>query len=101
MNLAELESVCSELAETLVARKFGKIFPLGRRLLAIDFRLLESRYLFIAAEPAAPRVYLIKRRLKDLERSSDHPSPFVLLLKKHLSGATLSTVEQIAGDRIL
>ena len=101
MNLAELESVRAELKANLVGRKFGKIFSLGRRSMAIDFRLSASRYLFIAAEPSAPRIYLIKRRLKDLERSSEHPSPFVLLLKKHLSGATLMSVEQISDDRIL
>jgi predicted ribosome quality control (RQC) complex YloA/Tae2 family protein len=101
VNLAELEIVCSELREALVGKYFGKIFPLGRRSLAIDFRLPGPNYLFIAAESAAPRIYLIKRRLRDLERSSEHPSPFHLLLKKYLSGARLLSIEQVADDRIL
>ena len=101
MNLAELEIVSVELREVLVGKYFGKIFPLGRRSLATDFRLPGPHYLFIAAESAAPRIHLIKRRLRDLERSSEHPSPFHLLLKKYLSDARLLSIDQVADDRIL
>lgn len=69
--------------------------------MAIDLRLRDSRYLFISAEPNSPRIYLIQRRLKDLERGATGPSSFHLLLKKHLSGADLQTVEKVSGERVL
>jgi predicted ribosome quality control (RQC) complex YloA/Tae2 family protein len=101
MNESTLEIICSEIARSLQGKRLGKIFPLSRFETAIDFRLPDSRYLFISVEPSAPRIYLITRRLRDLERSSGNPSPFLLALKKRLSGATLDSVEKIPGERVL
>ena len=101
MNESTLEIICSKIAGSLQGKRLGKIFPLSRFETAIDFRLPDSRYLFISVEPSAPRIYLITRRLRDLERSSGNPSPFLLSLKKRLSGATLDGVEKVAGERVL
>jgi predicted ribosome quality control (RQC) complex YloA/Tae2 family protein len=46
-------------------------------------------------------MYLIKRRLKDLERSSRPIQAFHLLLKKHLSGAEIRNVTKPPDDRIV
>ncbi|HEX8288613.1 MAG TPA: NFACT family protein [Pyrinomonadaceae bacterium] len=101
MNLATVEKISAELSDALVGCKFGKIFPVSRLQMAIDFRLHDSNYLFISVEPAAPRIYLIKRRVRDLEKQSAHSSPFVLFLRKRLANAVLDEIEQIAGERIL
>lgn len=101
MNQSTLEKICSEIAGALEGKRFGKIFALSRFETAIDFRLPDSRYLFISVEPAAPRIYLITRRLRDLEKRSGNPSPFLLSLKKRLSGANLERVEKVPGERVL
>ena len=101
MNESTLEIICSEIAGSLKGQRLGKIFPLSRFETAIDFRLPDSRYLFISVEPSAPRIYLITRRLRDLERNSGNPPPFLLSLKKRLSGATLDGVEKVPGERVL
>jgi predicted ribosome quality control (RQC) complex YloA/Tae2 family protein len=101
MNESTLEIICSEITGSLQGKRLGKIFPLSRFETAIDFRLPDSRYLFISVEPSAPRIYLITRRMRDLERSSGNPSPFLLSLKKRLSGATLDGVEKVPGERVL
>ena len=101
MNVRTLEKVCIELTRTLVGQKFGKIFPLSRFHLAIDFRLHDSNYLFINVEPGSPRIYLIKRRVRDLEKLAGHSSPFVLFLRKRLANAVLHNISQIADERIL
>ena len=101
MNETTLGSVRAELEEALVGQRFGRIFPLTRRQIAIDFRLPDSRYLFIATEPGSPRIYLIERRHKDLEKNSGNLLPFHLLLKRHLSGAELLSIEKLPGERIL
>ncbi len=101
VNDLTLEKICAELESVLCGRKFGKIFPLSRFRLAIDFRLNDSRYLFISFEPSAPRIFLIKRRLRDLEKTSKNPAPFLLLLRKKLSNAILEHIEKLKNERIL
>ena len=101
MNEAELEQIRSELAEVLIGRRFGKIFPLSRMQIAVDFRLPESRFLFISVEPNSPRIYLIRRRQKDLEWQSGNPLPFMLSLRKRLSGAKLTSIDKVPDERIL
>jgi predicted ribosome quality control (RQC) complex YloA/Tae2 family protein len=98
---ATLNAVCDELRPVLVGQRFGKVFPIARRRLAIDFRLPDPRYLFIGIEPLTPRLYLIKRRLKDLERASGHSQPFHLLLKKHLSGAEVVSITKPSDERVV
>lgn len=101
MNNATLKKISAELEIVLSGQKFGKIFSLAKLELAIDFRLPNSDYLFISLVPNAPRVYLIRRRLKDLEKLSGNPSPFVLFLRKRLSHAVLRSIEKLENERVL
>ncbi len=101
MNNATLKKICAELESVLHGQKFGKIFSLSKFELAIDFRLHDSSYLFISVVPNAPRIHLIKRRLKDLEKQSANPTPFVLFLRKRLSNAVLQSIEKQENERIL
>ncbi len=101
VNEKTIEKIRAELASVLNGQKFGKIFLLSRFQMAIDFRLHDSQYLFINFEPSAPRIYLIKRRLRDLEKQSKNNQPFVLFLRKRLANAVLETIEKLEGERIL
>lgn len=101
MNASTLEKIRAELESVLIGRTVGKIFQLSKFELAIDFRLADSRYLYISFEPADPRIFLIRRRLKDLEKSSGNPSPFALSMRKRLSGASVDAIRQLPGERLL
>lgn len=101
MNDATISAVVTELARALEGRALGKIFQLSRASLAIDFRPGNGRYLLIAAETNAPRLYLIARTVRELEKGSLPPSPFVLALRKNLSGARLKTLSKDDGDRVV
>lgn len=101
VNDKTLQKICAELEAALAGRKFGKIFSLSRFQIAIDFRLPDSNYLFISIEPTNPRIYLIKRRLRDLEKSSKTESAFLLFLRKNLSNAVLLTVGKMKDERII
>ena len=101
MNASTLEKIRSELETVLLGRTVGKIFQLSRFELAIDFRLADSRFLFISVEPSDPRMYLIRRRMKDLDKSSGNPSPFALAMRKRLSGASINEISRVSGERIL
>lgn len=101
MDLATLENINTELEQFLLGRRFGKIFSLSRFEMAIDFRLQNSNYLFISIEPSNPRIYLIRRRVRDLEKQSTNASAFIAYLVKRLSGSTLDAITQLPGERIL
>ncbi len=101
MNEKTLEKICAELASVLTGQRFGKIFTLARFQLAIDFRLFDSTYLFVSVEPNAPRIYLIKRRLRDLEKESKNQTAFVMFLRKRLANARLDSIEKLKDERVL
>ncbi|HVF30736.1 MAG TPA: NFACT family protein [Pyrinomonadaceae bacterium] len=101
MNLATIAAIRQELANSLVGNRLGKIFQLSRTDLAIDFRLPDSRYLFVSTQPGNPRTYLINRRLRDLEKAQANTSAFVLVAKKRLSGATATSIQQVTNERVL
>ncbi len=79
----------------------GKVFQPSRAAIIIDFRTGDGRYLFLSAEPAEPRMYMIRRRLREIEKQSLAPSAFAVVLRKHLGGATLRTLTKDRGDRIV
>lgn len=101
MNEQTINRVVEELAPALEGRTPGRVFQLGRAALALDFRTDDGRYLLLAPEPNQPRLYLIKRTVRELEKQSLAPSPFVLALRKHLSGARLEKVWKDEGERIV
>jgi predicted ribosome quality control (RQC) complex YloA/Tae2 family protein len=101
MNDQTIKAIVDELAPILVDRTFGKIFQLSRVSFAIDFRSGDGRYLFISVEPAEPRLYLIERRTRDLEKQSLPPSAFAMMLRKHFGGATLHALTKDQDDRIV
>lgn len=101
VNEKTLEQIRRELETFLVGQKFGKIFVLSRLAIAVDFRLTDALFLLISVEPSAPRIYLIRRRLRDLEKQSGTPTTFILFLRKRLSNAVLRGIEKIEHERIL
>jgi predicted ribosome quality control (RQC) complex YloA/Tae2 family protein len=96
-----IQRIVEEIAPALVGRAFGKIFVLSRLALAIDFRPGDGRYLFLSVEPSEPRIYFLERRLRELEKQSLAPTPFALVLRKQLGGATLISLVKDASDRIV
>lgn len=101
MNDETIKEIVAELARSLKGCAFGKVFQLSRASLAIDFRTGGGTYLFIAAEPGSPRLYLISRTVRELEKSSLPPSQFPLSLRRALSGAILKSVTKDEHDRVV
>lgn len=101
MNSKTLEIVENELAAEMTGRRFGKVFQVGKSEFAFDLRISNSRYLYVDLRPGDPAVYLIMRRLRDLEKGSGNLSPFALTLKKQLSGAEVVWMRKIPGERVL
>jgi predicted ribosome quality control (RQC) complex YloA/Tae2 family protein len=78
----------------------GKIYQLGPVSFAIDFGL-RGEFLFVSVDPASPRLYLIRRRTKDLERQSTILNTFGLAMRSKLSGAHVLTITKDPLDRIV
>ena len=101
MDDESIKLIVDEIAPLLTGRAPGKIFQLGPASLAIDFGLREAGYLFISVEPATPRLYLIKRRVRDLEKQSSPLAAFGLGLRKELANTRVAAVEKQESDRIV
>jgi predicted ribosome quality control (RQC) complex YloA/Tae2 family protein len=98
MNEQLISEVVGEVGPALAGRLWGKLFQLSAASLVVDFR---GRYLFVSVEPGAPRLYLISRTVRELERASQQPTPFALVLRKALGGATLRGVKKDEGERVV
>ncbi|GIU83142.1 MAG: fibronectin-binding domain-containing protein [Acidobacteria bacterium] len=99
MNEATLEAITQELRVSLQGRRFGKIFQISDLSFAVDLNLPQNQYLFVSVEPNLPRVYLIKRKLKELETRP--LSNFFLYLNKRLAGRVIESISKLKGERIL
>jgi predicted ribosome quality control (RQC) complex YloA/Tae2 family protein len=95
-----LQRIVEELRTNLTGRYLGKIFQLSSVSFALDFGL-HGEFLFVSVEPASPRLYLIRRRVKELERQSVSLGSFGQLLREKLSGRSITSVGKDVGDRIV
>src|SRR5438552_1932068 len=101
MDDESIKAIVKEIAPLLAGRAPGKIFQFAGASLAIDFGLRDAGYLFLSVEPILPRIYLIKRRVRDLEKQSRTPAQFGLAVKKELAQTRLVSLNKDSADRIL
>jgi predicted ribosome quality control (RQC) complex YloA/Tae2 family protein len=100
MQNALIQRVVEELRPSLSGRFFGKIFQLTPLSFAFDFGL-RGEYLFVSVDPASPRLYLIKRRLRELEKQSLPLAPFAQMMRSRLSGGHVVNISKDPLDRIV
>ena len=96
-----IEKIVDELRGKLIGRFLGKIFQLGPLSLAIDFGIKGGEYLYISVEPSSPRFYLIKRRLKELEKETIPSGSFLQLLRARLGSARIVDIKKASDDRVV
>jgi predicted ribosome quality control (RQC) complex YloA/Tae2 family protein len=95
-----LQNVVAELQTNLTGRYLGKIYQLSPVSFAFDFGL-RGTFLFVNVDPASPRMYLIRRRPKDLEKQSIGLGAFGQLLRAKFGGQPVSVIEKDELDRIV
>jgi len=101
MDDEAIKEIVAEIQALMIGRAPGKIFQLSPLSFVIDFRLRDHGDLFISVEPARPGIYLIRRRVRELEKQSIPLTQFTQGLRKELSNTTLQTIEKDANDRIV
>lgn len=100
MDHALIQRVVEELRTDLSGRYFGKVFQLTPLSFAFDFGL-RGQFLLVSVDPATPRLHLIQRRLRDLEKQSVHLTVFGQSMRSNLSGGHLTSISLDQADRIV
>src|SRR5687768_8675224 len=95
-----IRRVVEELRASLTGRFLGKIYQLTALSFAFDFGLRGS-FLLISVEPSSPRLYLIERRSRDLQKVSIPLEHFGQLLRARTNGGALVKVEKETNDRVV
>lgn len=101
MHQETLQEIASEVDRLLGGRFLGRVFQFSSHAIAIDFGIRDVGYLFIGIDPAAPRLHLIIRSSRELEKLSVTPTSFVQALRTNLGGGRLVSVSKDADDRIV
>lgn len=87
-----------ELSEQLIGGKISKIHqPYPNELVLVIRSKGKNHKLLLSAHPNYARIQLTNMAYQN----PDTPPNFVMLLRKHLDGAILQTIEQIENDRII
>ena len=93
-----LTAVLDEIRQKTTQARVEKIHQPSRDTVILHLRCAEGRQkLLIAANPAAPRMHLTEAS----PENPDQPPMFCMLLRKHLSGARLARIEQMAMERMV
>lgn len=101
MHLETIKAIAAELAPVLTGRFVGKSLQVTDHTLVLDFGLVKGEQLLLSADPASPRFYLIRRRLRDLDKQAIAPSPFLVLLRNELNGVELSSITPDENERVV
>ena len=96
-----LKEIVGELVELLPGHFLGKIFQLSTSSIAFDFGVRQEGYLFISVDPGAPRLYLINRGSRELEKVSIPLTQFALTMRAALGGGRLASLTKDADERIV
>jgi predicted ribosome quality control (RQC) complex YloA/Tae2 family protein len=100
MHETIIHRVVEELRSVLPGRFFGRIFQLSPLSFAVDFGL-RGEFLFVSVDPASPRLYLIRRRLRDLEKQSIPLTSFAQSMRSKLTGGHLVKISKDPLDRMV
>ena len=101
MHEETLKEIVNELGELLPGRFLGRVFQLSPFSLAIDFGLKENGFFFINIEPVAPRLYLIKRTIRQMEKASLPLASFAQSVRIVLGGGIVKSLSKDENERVV
>jgi predicted ribosome quality control (RQC) complex YloA/Tae2 family protein len=91
-------AVAGELAETLTSGRISKVYQPHKTDLVITIRANGKNHkLLLSANPAFSRIHLTDYQYEN----PDTPPMFCMLLRKHLEGAFIESIEQLEMERIV
>jgi predicted ribosome quality control (RQC) complex YloA/Tae2 family protein len=96
-----LQAIITELEPTITGHRLGKIYQLGATDLLIDLHLRDDRRLAVSTDPQRLALYLTTRSPKQFNEAPRTDTAFVSLLKKHLHGSRIVSIEKLGYDRVV
>ncbi len=96
-----IQEIVGELSQKLTGRFLGKIFQLTPLSFALDFGLNGGKFLFVSVDPSSPRLYIIERRAKELEKQAVNLSHFSQLMRAKVGGGKLVAISKDPSDRVV
>jgi predicted ribosome quality control (RQC) complex YloA/Tae2 family protein len=98
-----MRAVLHEAKPLLIGRKVDKVYQLARDEIVLCLRAKAGMTnLLMSAQTAYGRICLVRQPSvanPEKTKSNLNPSNFLLLMKRHLTGATLIAIEQPIGER--
>ncbi len=101
MRQETIQAIVAELEEALLGHTVARVFQLSPLSLAIDFGVRHAGYLFVSAEPAQPRIHLLQRSARELEKHSQPPALFAQALRSLLGGGKLVALVRDETERVV
>jgi predicted ribosome quality control (RQC) complex YloA/Tae2 family protein len=101
MRQETIQAIVAELEGAMLEHTMGRVFQLSPLSLALDFGVRNAGYLFISVEPAQPRIHLIRRSARELEKQSQPPALFAQALRSQLAGAQLISIIRDETERVV
>ncbi len=92
-----LSAVAAEIRRELVGARIDRVYSASRDSIVIAAGRGSARRLVVSASQAAPRVCLTSAPPASLPE----PTPFAMLLRKHLTGGRIVAIRQLGLDRIV
>ena len=92
-----LSAVAAEIRSELVGTRIDRVYSASRDCIVIAADRGRARRLVVSASQAAPRVCLTSAPPASLPE----PTPFAMLLRKHLTGGRIVAVRQLDLDRVI
>ncbi len=91
-------AMATEIRHSILGGKIDKVYQPVREELVFNVRKLgDTRKLFASVESSSPRIHFIDKS----PSNPANPFPFCMLLRKHLSGGKILSVEQVGSDRVI
>jgi predicted ribosome quality control (RQC) complex YloA/Tae2 family protein len=92
-----LSAVAAEIRSELAGTRIDRVYSASRDSIVIAAGRGRARCLVVSASQAAPRVCLTSAPPASLPE----PTPFAMLLRKHLTGGRIVAIRQLGLDRVL
>lgn len=91
-------AMVSELRDTLLSGRISKIHqPYENEIILVIRSRGANHRLLLSAHPSYARIQITQIDYQN----PDTPPNFVMMLRKHLDGALLETIEQVENDRVI
>lgn len=101
MDKRLIDQVVAELKLTLAETVFRSITQIGKYSLVITLEGDTFRRLLVSIEPRDPRLYLIRRRDRELKKLTTHRSLFAIAADTYLAGLPFESIHSTDDERIV